>query len=278
MKPQATLSCTRATLGGLLLAVAVCALFQFTPVPVAATQGATAQPTATPPSYWVRITHVKPGMEGAFRDLQINEALPALKKGGVKEHNVWNTAVFGEGYEYISVEPSRGLANLDEPNPMTKALGAEGARALNAKWSQLVADTRRFSVQLRPELCIPLKRDAEPKLAVVYRTKIAPFRTQEYEDIFKNFTLSWLRKGESNGFLMSKVGLGGDNNEYFGMFFLDSFAGIDKWGISLVKAGTSGGSGGAAPKLAGVVLSQESAVYRYVPELSIRPEAQKAAK
>ena len=259
--------------GSVALTLAALALFNFPTLPTTAqtTTPQTAQPTATPSSYWVRITHVKPGMEGAFRDLQINEALPALKKGGVKEHNVWNTAVFGEGYEYISVEPSPGLANLDESSPMAKALGVEGARALTVKWGQLVADTRRFSVQLRPELCIPLKRDAEPKVAVVYRTKIAPFRTQEYEEISKNFTLSWLRKGESNGFLMGKVGFGGDNNEYFGMFLLDSFAGIDKWGISLVKAATSGGSSGAAPKLAGIVLSQESAVYRYVPELSIRP-------
>jgi hypothetical protein len=55
---------------------------------------------------------------------------------------------------------------------------------------------------------------------------------------------------------------------------LDSFAEHEKWEQDLVKEGYVQ----MAAKRAGIVMRRESAVYRYVPELSIRPEAQKAAK
>lgn len=270
---QSTLQFTRAALLGLLLTAAACTLFHFTTAPVTATQGATAQPSPTRQVYNVRVTHVKPGMAAAFRELHQKEVLPALKKGGVKELSFWTTATYGEGYENVTVSPSEGLKRLDEPSALTRALGEEGARALTTKWGQLVTDTRQFSLQTRPELSIPPKTNDAPKLAVVYRSQIAPGRVNEYEEVFKNFTLPWLRKSEHKGFLLGRVGFGGDSNEYIGMFLLDSFTDMDKWVASFANAGSGPGA-----KLAGIMLHQESAVYRYVPEMSIRPESQRAAK
>ncbi|NOT58611.1 MAG: hypothetical protein HOP19_00120 [Acidobacteria bacterium] len=270
---QSTLQCLRVTLGGLLLAVAAFALFQFTTAPVAATQGAAAQPTATPPRYTVRITHVKMGMTAEFEALVKNEMLPAYKKGGLKQAMAWVSASLGEAAEYVTLRPYDGAKQFDEPGALTKALGEEGARALTRKWSLLVNDTRQFVVQMKPELSIPPKNNDAPKLAVVYRTKIAPFRTLEYEEHFKAHTLPWISKASQKAYLMSKVGMGGDSNEYFGAFWVDSYTDMSKWSASFPTGGS-----GAGQKLAGIVLSQESAIYRYVPELSIRPEAQKAAK
>ena len=53
---------------------------------------------------------------------------------------------------------------------------------------------------------------------------------------------------------------------YIGMFLVDSFTDMGKWMASFPTGGSGGGQ-----KLAGIMLQQESAVYRYVPELSIRP-------
>ncbi|MGH9845304.1 MAG: hypothetical protein ACREEM_41855 [Blastocatellia bacterium] len=55
------------------------------------------------------------------------------------------------------------------------------------------------------------------------------------------------------------------------MFWVDSFTGLSKWAASFAQAGSGPGA-----RLAGIVVHQESTVYRYVPELSIRPEARKA--
>ena len=255
--------------GSVALTLAALALFNFIPTQTTAAQTTAAQPaqpTATPPVYNVRITHVKPNMVRAFQELQKNEVLPALKKGGVKESSFWTTAQFGDSYEIVTIGPSSGLARFDEPSALTKALGEEGARALLEKWSQLVNDTRQFSLRLRPELSIPPKTNDAPKLAVVYRQKVAPNRANEYEEIFKNFALPQFRKTEQKAFLMGRVGFGGDSNEYIGMFMVDSFTDMNKWMASFANAGS-----GAGAKLAGIVTQQESAVYRYVPELSIRP-------
>ncbi len=260
----------RVALLGLLLAAL--ALFNFTLARTTA-QTATppaAQPTATPPRYTVRITHVKLGMNAEFEALIKNEMLPAFKKGGLKQSNTWTTASLGEGGEYITVRPLDGVKQFDEPNFLTKALGEEAARALNRKWSLLVNDTRQFIAQAKPELSIPPKTNEAPKLAVVYRIKVAPFRTREYEEHFKTHTLPWISKAAQKAYLMSRVGMGGDSNEYFGMFLVDSFTDMGKWMASFPAGGDGGGQ-----KLAGIVLQQESAVYRYVPELSLRPDTQK---
>ena len=271
---QSTSQFTRAALLGLMLVAAAFALFSFTPRQTRAAQTATAQPTATPPLYTVRVTHVKPGMEREYRQFMQNEMLPAYVKGGLKETATWATAQLGVGYEYVTVSPHSGLKRFDEPSALNKALGQEGARAMGLKWSQMVTDTRQFIVRARPELSIPPKTNEAPKLAVVYRVKIAPNRANEYEDIFKNFALPQFRKTAQKALLMSSVGFGGDSNEYICMFLVDSFTDMEKWTESFAQAGSSG----AGAKLVGIVVSQESAVYRYVPELSIRPEAQKAAQ
>ena len=254
--------------GSVALTLAALTLFNFIPTQTKAqtTAAQTAQPAATPQRYTVRITHVKLGMNAEFEALIKNEMLPAFKKGGLKQSSTWRQTNLGEGSEYITVRPLDGLKQFDETGPLVKALGEEGASALTRKWSLMVNDTRQFIVQAKPELSILPKTNDAPKLAVVYRIRIAPFRTSEYEEVFKNFALPQFRKTEQKAFLMSRVGFGGDSNEYFGMFLVDSFTDMGKWSGSFANAGS-----GAGAKLAGIVVQQESAVYRYVPELSIRP-------
>ncbi len=249
------------------LMLAALALFNFIPTQTTAQTATaqTAQPTATPPRYTVRITHVKMGMTAEYEALVKNEMLPAFKKGGLKQSMTWRSSHLGESAEYLTLRPYDGVKQFDEPGQLTKALGEEAARALNRQWSLLVNDTRQFVVQMKPELSIPPKTNDAPKLAVVYRTKIAPFRTQEYEEHFKAHTLPWISKAQQKAYLMSKVTLGGDSNEYFGAFWVDTFTDMGKW------LGSFPAGGGAGQKLAGIVLHQESAVYRYVPELSLRP-------
>lgn len=137
----------------------------------------------------------------------------------------------------------------------------------------MVASTRMFIVQARPDLSLMPKTNDAPKMAVVVTHKIALGRTAEFESIVKNEVLPIFGKaGVIKGTLMSKVVLGGDANEYISLVMVDSFEDIQKWGA----AAQMQGFGKIAPKEAGIVLHRETAVYRYLPELSIQPAAQKA--
>ncbi len=260
--PKATLLFTRVALCG-LLAAAACALFNFTPRPALATQGA--QPTPTPPRFYVAINHIKPDMVTDYEAYLKNDSLPAFKKAGGKQWSTWTTSNLGESSEYIIVRPIDGLKEFDEPDHLTKALGAAGRQAVITKFRRMLVSRHAFIVRAMPELSIPPKTNDAPKLAVVYRTKIAPDRAQEFEELFKTYTLPWISKAAQKAYLMSKVGFGGDSNEYFGMFLLDSFTDMGKWGSSFPAGGS-----GMGQKRFGIVLSSETAVYRYVPELSIR--------
>ena len=97
------------------LTLAALTLFNFIPTQTTAQTATaqTAQPTATPPRYTVRITHVKMGMTAEYEALVKNEMLPAFKKGGLKQSMTWVTANLGEGGEYITLRPyDSTLSNL----------------------------------------------------------------------------------------------------------------------------------------------------------------------
>ena len=83
-----------------------------------------------------------------------------------------------------------------------------------------------------------------------------------------------LKKGNAKGYLTNRVGTGGDGNEYLSAALVDSFADYEKWTATLLKEGYDK----LASKRAGIIMHQESAVYRYVPELSLPQPATQAAK
>jgi hypothetical protein len=249
-----------------LLIAATCAPFGF-----AQSQS---QPTAPSNLYLVRVTRVKPEMVREYRELTQNEAIPAYKKGGVKLQNTMATALFGEAFEFITIEPAESLKQFDGPGPIQKALGAEGQRAFNAKRQRLIAGSHGYIVQLRPDLSANLpKPDAPPaRGALAVRITVAPGRQAEYESSVKTDLLPILQKAFPKGVLTSKVLLGGNGNEYHVLALTDSFADLERGLTAAVAEGLMK----IQSKTAGIILHTENSVLRYVPELSIRPEPQKA--
>ena len=141
-----------------------------------------------------------------------------------------------------------------------------------AKWRRLIISSSGYVVQSRPDLSILPKTGDTPKLGLLVTHKVALGRTAEFEAITKNDVLPIFGKTNLKALLMGKVALGGDSNEYLSMIWFDSFDELQKWGT----AAQLQGFGKVAPKEAGIVLHRETAVYRYLPELSIRPSAPKA--
>ena len=231
-------------------------------------------PTATPPAYQVSVVKIKNGMGQEYQDFHKSERIPALKKGGVKEEGIWRTAQFGQPGEYIIARRVENLAQFDDPSPINKALGAEAARAHNAKLASFIENARNYLISLRPELSITPKAGTALKLASHTTTRIAPGRRTEYENYIKNDLLPLLKKAEVKGFLFYRVTMGGDANEYHSLILADSFADMQKtnWAIS------QAGYGNIEPKTAGIVTYREITMIRYVPELSIAPAPQTAEK
>lgn len=232
---------------------------------------------AAPPSTQVTIIHVNPEMAAEFREYLKNDSLPAYLKAGVKERSVWVRATFGEGFEYGIGMPIENLAQYDNPNPLVKALGQAGYDTLSAKRNRMIAGTHTFVVQPRPELSDVSRMTAPPKLAFMSTITVAPGRSADFEKYFKNDLMPILKKVSNVGIkgnLVSRAGLGGNTNQYVTLNFFDSFADFEKWAQALGKVE---GYSALSAKTVGIITQRETAVWRYVPELSIAPTPAKTA-
>jgi len=129
------------------------------------------------------------------------------------------------------------------------------------------------AIETRPELSIEPKSGWEPKLAVVTTTTIAPGRDDDYENFVKTAVLPAIRKANPKAYLVSRVAYGGNLNQYISVVLLDSFADLQRWREAFAKEAAAAR---LAAKSAGIVTNRENAIYRYAPDLSITPSAQKA--
>lgn len=237
---------------------------------------AQSQPGAQAPAaqqvYWVTVTKVKPEMANEYVEFQKNETLPAYKKGGGKAWATWTTTILGEGGEYWLVRPLDSLKQFDEPSFLVKALGEAGTQAWAAKRAKMIVSSRSFLITARPDLSVAPKTNEAPKLGVGVRTSITPGRDAEYVKGLKE-VVSVVGKTNAKGVLVSKVGLGGDPNEYIALVLFDTFADIEAFFGAFGKAAAEGK---LPPPVPGLAAHTEWAVYRYVPELSIQPPPMKA--
>lgn len=219
--------------------------------------------------------NLKPGMSDAFQEFYRKETRPAYEKAGYKQVSVYTTATFGELGEFVTIRPIGSEKHFDQPNFLVKALGEAGAKTWIARRAQLVASTRSFLMQSRPELSLPAPPNQTAKLAFVFRQSVAPGRAADFESFIRNDALPIIKKAAPKGYFVAKVGIGGDTDEYHTVVLPDSFAEHEKWEQALVKEGYVQ----MAAKRAGIVMRRESAVYRYIPELSLpQPASQQAAK
>jgi hypothetical protein len=215
---------------------------------------------------------IKPGMGPEWQEFRKSETLPALRKAEVKEQGVWNTAIFGEG-GYVIVTPIGSLTQYDNPSPIVRALGQEGARAYGAKAARFTESSHTVAIETRPELSIAPSPSAQPNLAVVNTTTIVAGRDDEYENFIKTAVLPAVKKAAPKGYLVSRVVYGGNLNQYSSVVLLDNFADLQRWREAFGKEATTAK---LAAKSVGIVTSRENAIYRYVPDLSIMPAPQKA--
>jgi hypothetical protein len=255
-----------------LLAVA-----QTTTAPKAAPRKAAARkpkPMADAPApQWssISVVHVKPDMLAEWQDLQKNVVNPALKKAGLKERGIFETAVFGESYEFVVITPITSFAQYDEPmSPLRKTLGEDAYRDYQAKSRRSVVSVHTYGEMARLDLSYMGKMASmtgPPKLAVVNSVSIVPGRAAAFESLVKTEILPAMKKADVLGYFVSQSFFGGDAWGYTSVTFVDSFAEIGK-GSPFLRALGPAGSAALLAKFSGLVAHQERVIARYNTDLS----------
>ena len=104
----------------------------------------------------VEEVQVQLGKGAEFNELMTQQMIPALKKAGVKDYLLFNTAWGGPAQLRTIVEPIANFAALEptagQPARLARALGAEAAQKLNAQQQALVERRERWVMRLVPEL------------------------------------------------------------------------------------------------------------------------------
>ena len=221
-----------------------------------------------PAQTWVFVTytHVKPDMLHEWLDLQKNEVVPALKKADVRSRTVWQTALFGDVYEYVSVTPIEKFAQFDNPNPIARSLSPQAAARLQEKLRKCITGTHNYATLTLSDLSIPRDSKEPPKMATFSRVRVAPGKVQDYQNFIKTEILP-VYKGKVDGYGVSRRIFGGNLSEFTTVTYYNKFADLDGGPLLTRLAGQE-----AAAKIQakGVGLSTpvQSVVRRYVADLS----------
>lgn len=106
------------------------------------------------------------------------------------------------------------------------------------------------------------------------RITVAPGRNEDFVKGAKE-QLAVMGKTNVRGVLVARVNDGGDPNEHWQSLLTDSFADLEKVGPDFTKAATDAK---LLPMPAGIVMHSERSTWRFAPELSMQPPAQKRTK
>jgi hypothetical protein len=212
---------------------------------------------------------VKPEMRQEWLDMQKNEVTPAYRKAGVKSYEVWTTALFGDADEFTTTRPVSNFATFDADSPVIKTLGAEAANRLIAKLNKCTVSTQRVIVKPRPDLGMAEDSGAPPKFMVLANVNVKTGMGGDYERWFKNEVLPGLKKGGMKTVFVASNLYGGPISEYHALWFVDSFADLDKPSALVAGLGQEGAD--KVTSHATMVQHAEYYLLRLIPELSIFP-------
>jgi hypothetical protein len=241
----------------------------------AVAQNPTPAPQAAPTPEFLSVTvvSVKPEMIVEFQNFMKNTTNPALKKGGLKWREVWQTTgAAGDAFEYVLVSPVSKLAEFDGPGALEKGLGPQGLPAWQAKAGSLVNSVRRYIIRTRPDLTFAPQRTGAPKLAVVQFVDVAANRNTDYENFLKNDFVPVMKQA-GVAYFVSQTIFGGNGNQYITLTMRESFADLDKGPVHIQVLGQEAGQKLVQKLPAGTVVNLERSIMRFVPELSFMPAA-----
>ncbi len=176
-------------------------------VPLCLAQAPTAVPNARSS---VVIVQIKPELLDEWIELQKNEVIPALKKGGVVTRTVWRT-VWGNSYEFAIATPFEKFAQRDSETPTVIALGQEAAARLGAKIRRCLVNSQSY-VSYRIDDLSYIPPGESPPIAIAARVRIAPDKIPEWEGFIKSNVLPVYKKANAR-YVVSRRNFGANVND-----------------------------------------------------------------
>ena len=230
------------------------------------------QSGSSPQRSQVTVVRVKPDMIDAWIDFQTKRTIPALKKAGVTQRTVYQSA-FGNLGEFRLVTPIAKFADRDNPSPIERALGAAGAKEYNDAYRKLIVSSTVYVTQALPDVRLDPNPDANYKVLVLSTIHVTPGHATEYLNYLQSDILPIEKKGETKRFTVSRVVFGGDNNEFRVARFVEKFADLDA-GPATTRVLGAEGARKLAQKVTGIVTSTQINVYVHNDALSFRARPQ----
>jgi hypothetical protein len=254
----------RALFGGVL---AIAALVMSGPTLAQAPKAASPQPE------WLLVTivAVNPGAAADYVAHQTTEVMPAQRKAGMNGRQAWSTGIAGVGGEFVYIAPIKSFADFDKPNPMTAALGEQGAAALAAKSATMAHMTKRLIVRTRPDLSYMPNPTAGPSpLALISVVDVVPGRRAEFEAFVKKDVLPAMQQAKAKGYGVLEVVYGDSIGAYVTSVAYDNYEALGRGHPFQIALGDEGARKLEA-RTAGVITRVERFISRHRAELSWSP-------
>src|SRR5262249_10342474 len=147
-------------------------------------------------------------------------------RAGVPSRVVSST-LLGDLLEYVASYPIGKFADLDEPDPMVRALGRTRAEELAHRFGACVTDVRRFLTVARPDLGHRTEGAAPAEVLMWSRLHPAPGRRADLESALANDIVPAYRKLGAKHVWASDVLFGGDFVDLLLVVPVESMASLD---------------------------------------------------
>ncbi len=222
--------------------------------------------TPAPQRSRITIIRVKPDMLDEFVDLQKNEVVPALKKGGMKSRTVYQTALFGNLTEFTIVAPFDKFAEFDAEGPQLRALGAAANARLGQKLRKCIESANSFLLTSQTGLSNPIPGGTPPSMIVTTRVRVASGKMPDFENLVKTEILPGFKEAKI-ALLVSRRGTGANPNDIGFTTPLANYAAMDL-PSPFVRALGQEAAAKLGSRFNGLATIIETVARRRMPELS----------
>jgi len=217
----------------------------------------------------VTIVQVRPESVPAWRELQAARTVPALKKAGVAQRDVYEP-IYAPSGQFRVVQPLSKFADRDNPQPpIALAMGDAAFRTYSDELRKMQASTATTIIESVPDASYDPNPNAIYPVLVLTRYHVAPGRAADFLAYVRGERAAAVKKGQTKRELISRVLFGGDNNEFRIASFEDKIGALDN-PSPVTRALGADGVAKLVTKLAGVVLSSDRTVWRRVEAMSFR--------
>jgi hypothetical protein len=216
----------------------------------------------------VTVYTVRPEMRSEFEAAQ-KEVTEAYRRAGAPSRVVSST-LLGNLLEYVATYPIGKIADLDDPDPMVRALGQVGAEKLVRRYEACITDARRFLTVGRPDIGYGAEGATPGAILMWSLLHAAPGRRADLESALANDVAPAYKKIGVKHFWVSDVLFGGDWVDLLVVVPVESMASPDA-GPPLTRALGPAGAQRVVARLSSMVASDEFRVLKVRPELSLLP-------